>query len=207
MSLHEYYEGYWGRDAPSPLTDPLTPTRLALLRRQLGPDDRRILDAGCGPGTIAGHLGRADFETLGFDISQRAVEIASERYPSSRFLRHSVEELPWPVDPSSQDVVVAFEVIEHLLQPRSLIEGAHQALRIGGHLTLSTPYHGRVKNVVVSLVAFDHHFAPEGDHIRFFTDAALRRLLESNGFEVERIRHFGRFAPLWAGVFVWARKR
>ena len=58
-----------------------------------------------------------------------------------------------------------------------------------------------------SLVAFDHHFAPEGDHIRFFTDAALRQLLLSNGFEVERIRHIGRFAPLWAGVFVWARKR
>jgi hypothetical protein len=31
--------------------------------------------------------------------------------------------------------------------------------------------------------------------------------LHSNGFVVERIRHFGRFAPLWAGVFVWARKR
>jgi 2-polyprenyl-3-methyl-5-hydroxy-6-metoxy-1,4-benzoquinol methylase len=207
MSLHEYYEGYWSRDAPSALSDPLTPTRLALLCGQLGPDERRILDAGCGPGTVAGDLGRAGFETLGFDISQRAVDVASERYPSSRFVRHSAEENPWPVDAGTQDVVVAFEVIEHLLQPRALIEGAHQALRTRGHLAVTTPYHGRLKNVVVSLVAFDHHFAPEGDHIRFFTDAALRRLLEANGFEVERIRHFGRFAPLWAGVFVWARKR
>jgi 2-polyprenyl-6-hydroxyphenyl methylase/3-demethylubiquinone-9 3-methyltransferase len=207
MSLHEYYEGYWGRDAPSPLTDPLTPTRLALLRRQLEPDDTRILDAGCGPGTVVGDLGRAGYETSGFDISQRAVDIASEQNPSSRFQRHSAEELPWPVDAGSQDVVVAFEVIEHLLQPRALIEGARETLRAGGHLALSTPYHGRAKNVVVSLVAFDHHFAPEGDHIRFFTDAALRRLLEAHGFEVERIRHFGRFAPFWAGVFAWARKR
>jgi len=98
-------------------------------------------------------------------------------------------------------------VVEHLLQPRALVEGARQALRAGGHLALSTPYHGRLKNVVVSLAAFDHHFATEGDHIRFFSDGALRRLLETCGFEVEWIRHFGRFAPLWAGVFVWARKR
>jgi len=104
-------------------------------------------------------------------------------------------------------VVVAFEVLEHLLRPGALIEGAREALRPGGHVALSTPYHGVSKNVVLSLVAFDRHFAPEGDHIRFFTDGALERLLNANGFAVERIRHFGRFAPLWAGVFLWARKR
>jgi 2-polyprenyl-3-methyl-5-hydroxy-6-metoxy-1,4-benzoquinol methylase len=207
MSLQEYYEGYWEREMPSPLVDPLTTTRLALLREQLDKGHRHVLDVGCGSGTVVGALGRMELNTVGFDISQRAVEMASERYPSSRFIRHSVEELPWPVDTGSQDVVVAFELIEHLLRPRALVEGARQALREKGHLALSTPYHGRMKNVVVSLVAFDHHFAPEGDHIRFFTDAALRQLLASSGFEVECIRHFGRCAPLWAGVFIWARKR
>jgi 2-polyprenyl-3-methyl-5-hydroxy-6-metoxy-1,4-benzoquinol methylase len=207
MSLHEYYEEYWDRDDPTPLKDPLTPTRMTLLRQQLGSDDHRILDAGCGSGTVVGELGNEGLETIGLDISQRAIELASRRHPSALFLRHSAEDLPWPVEPGSQDVVVAFEVIEHLLRPRALIEGAREALRLGGHVAVSTPYHGVSKNVVVSLVAFDRHFAPEGDHIRFFTDGALERLLHSNGFVVERIRHFGRFAPLWAGVFVWARKR
>lgn len=207
MSVREYYEEYWKRDAPAPLRDPLTPKRMALLREHLETRDRRVLDVGCGPGTLVGDLARAGHDAIGFDVSQRAVQIASERHPSARFIRHSAEELPWPIKQGSQDLVVAFEVIEHLLRPRVLIEGARQALRSGGHLVLSTPYHGRLKNVVVSLVAFDHHFAPEGDHIRFFTDRALRQLLASNGFAVERIRHFGRFSPLWAGVFVWARKR
>jgi 2-polyprenyl-3-methyl-5-hydroxy-6-metoxy-1,4-benzoquinol methylase len=207
MTLQEYYEEYWDRDEPTPLTDPLTPTRIALLRKELGPEDRRILDAGCGPGTLVGELGSQGLETIGLDISQGAIELASRRHPSGRFVRHSAEDLPWPVKATSQDVVVAFEVIEHLLRPRALIEGAREALRPGGHLALSTPYHGVFKNIVLSLVAFDRHFAPEGDHIRFFTDGALKRLLDSNGFDVERIRHFGRVAPLWAGVFVWARKR
>jgi 2-polyprenyl-3-methyl-5-hydroxy-6-metoxy-1,4-benzoquinol methylase len=207
MSLREYYEEYWSRDDPSPLKDPLAPTRIALLRKELGRADRRILDAGCGPGTLVGEFGRDGFETIGFDISQRVIDVASQRHPSARFIRHSAEELPWPVEPASQDIVVAFEVIEHLLRPRSLIEGAREALRPGGHIALSTPYHGVLKNIVVSLVAFDRHFAAEGDHIRFFTDGALERLFSSNGFQVKRIRHFGRVAPLWAGVFVWARKR
>jgi 2-polyprenyl-3-methyl-5-hydroxy-6-metoxy-1,4-benzoquinol methylase len=162
---------------------------------------------GSGPGIVAGVLARDGHYTTGMDISQRAVEFAGERYPSATFIRHSAEETPWPIEPGSQDVVVAFEVIEHLLRPRALIGGAQEALRVGGRLALSTPFHGRLKNVAVSLFAFDHHFAPEGDHIRFFTDRALRHLLTSNGFEVEQIHHVGRFAPLWAGVFVWARKR
>jgi 2-polyprenyl-3-methyl-5-hydroxy-6-metoxy-1,4-benzoquinol methylase len=207
MSVREYYEAYWKSEAPPPLADPLSSRRLLLLRAALSADDRRILDVGSGSGWLVGELAGDGAEATGIDISQRAVELAHKRYPSGMFIRHSVEELPWPVDPGSQDVVASFEVVEHLLRPRALIKGSHQALRPGGHLAISTPYHGRVKNVVVSLVAFDHHFAPEGDHIRFFTDAALRQLLESNGFEIERICHFGRFAPLWAGVFVWARKR
>jgi 2-polyprenyl-3-methyl-5-hydroxy-6-metoxy-1,4-benzoquinol methylase len=207
MSLDEYYEAYWRRDAPPPLADPLSLTRLSLLRAALSADDRRILDAGCGSGWLIAQLAHDEAEAMGIDISQHAVELAERHYPSGTFIRHSVEELPWPIEPDSQDVVVSFEVVEHLLRPRALVEGAHQALRPGGHLAISTPYHGRVKSVAVSLFAFDHHFAPEGDHIRFFTDSALRQLLNSNGFEVERVGHFGRIAPFWAGVFIWARKQ
>lgn len=201
-----YYEEYWLREEESVVGDPLTPRRIELLRAELRPDDRRILDVGCGPGTLVGELAEAGYEATGFDISERAVELASRRFPASRFTQHAVEELPWPVESGSQDVVVSFEVIEHLLRPRSVVEGAREALAPGGHLALSTPHHGLLKNIAVALVAFDRHFAVEGDHIRFFSDRALRQLLGSAGFEVERTRHFGRFAGLWAGVFVWARK-
>jgi 2-polyprenyl-3-methyl-5-hydroxy-6-metoxy-1,4-benzoquinol methylase len=201
-----YYEEYWLREEESVVGDPLTPRRIQLLLAELQPTDRRILDVGCGPGTLVGKLADAGYEATGFDISDRAVELASRRYPTVPFTQHAVEEHPWPVHPGSQDVVVSFEVIEHLLRPRSLLEGAGEALAPGGHLALSTPYHGLLKETVIALVAFDRHFAVEGDHIRFFSDRALRRLLGSAGFEVERIRHYGRFAGLWAGVFVWARK-
>src|SRR4029078_3992726 len=131
---------------------------------------------GSGPGTLVGELADAGYEAIGFDISERAVELASRCYPAAPFSQHSAQSLPWPVQPGSQDVVAAFEVIEHLLRPRALIEGARQALTPGGHLALSTPYHGLLKNAALPLVAFDRHFAVDGDHIRFFSDRALRRL-------------------------------
>jgi 2-polyprenyl-3-methyl-5-hydroxy-6-metoxy-1,4-benzoquinol methylase len=208
MSLQEYYDGYWSRDAPSPLSDPLTQTRLSLLQKELARTSAtRVLDAGCGPGTVVGALAAEGLDASGFDIASGAIELATRAYPESSFTAHSAEDLPWPVENSSVDAVVAFEVIEHLLNPRRLLEGAWAALKPGGHLALTTPYHGLVKNLAIALLAFDRHFAVEGDHIRFFTDQGLRRLLEETGFHVERVAHFGRFAGLRAGVFFWARKR
>jgi 2-polyprenyl-3-methyl-5-hydroxy-6-metoxy-1,4-benzoquinol methylase len=208
VTLQEYYEEYWGRETPSPLDDPLRPTRLRLLREELARTSaRRVLDVGCGAGDLVATLAADGIDASGFDISPRAVELAARAHPECNFAAHSVEDLPWPLEVNRIDVVVAFEVIEHLVRPRRLLEGARGTLTQGGYLALTTPYHGRVKNLALALLAFDHHFAVEGDHIRFFTDRGLRRLLEETGFRIERVAHFGRFPGLWAGVFVWARKR
>lgn len=207
MTLQDYYEEYWSRAAPSPLTDPLTPTRLHLLREELGQTSaKRVLDAGCGVGTIVAALAAEGFDASGIDISPSAIKLARRTHPQRSFTAHSVEDLPWPIQENSVDAVVAFELIEHLLRPRRLLEGARTALARGGHIALTTPYHGLLKNLALASLGFERHFAVEGDHIRFFTDGELRRLLEETGFRVERTIHFGRWPGVWAGVFVWATK-
>ena len=201
-----YYDEYWRREAPPPCDDPLAPTRLRLLREVL-PARGRMLDAGSGTGDLVAALAGEGRDSIGMDVSGEAVAFAEQRHPGCRFVHHSVEDVPWPFEAGRFDAVVAFEVIEHLLRPRRLLEGAHEALRPGGGLALTTPYHGLVKNLALTAFAFDRHFAVEGDHVRFFSDGALRRLLAETGFTVERVSHFGRIWGLWAGVFVWARRR
>jgi SAM-dependent methyltransferase len=204
--LEHYYDAYWSRGAPPPDADPLAGERLRLLRRLL-PARARVLDAGCGRGDLVAALGTLGHDAVGMDVSARAVELAAERHPDHRFVRHSAEELPWPVEAGAFDAVVSFEVIEHLLRPRRLLAGARDVLRPGGGLALTTPYHGLLKNLAVAATAFDRHFAVEGDHLRFFSDRALRGLLDETGFAVATVRHFGRIWGLWAGTFVWARRR
>ncbi len=206
--VRDYYEAYWRRDELAVYADPLAKRRLALLREDVVRSGaRRVLDVGCGEGGVVSALHGDGLDALGMDVSAAAVARATATHPACRFVRHGVEELPWPVEPGSLDLVASFEVIEHLLQPNLLLEGARDALAPGGRLALTTPYHGRAKNVVLALTAFDRHFAVDGDHIRFFTDAALRASFERAGFAIERICHFGRFWPLWAGVYVLGRKR
>jgi 2-polyprenyl-3-methyl-5-hydroxy-6-metoxy-1,4-benzoquinol methylase len=202
----EYYEEYWSRSEPPPLGDPLAPGRLELLRTLLSSvRAERILEAGSGAGDLVAALAGDGYDAMGLEVSEQAVELAASRHPEQRFVRHSVEELPWPVEPGSFDAVVSFEVIEHLLRPRRLLEGAREALSPGGHFALSTPYHGLLKNLVLVLSRFDRHFDVEGDHVRFFSDRALRDLLADTGFEVVRIHHLGRAAGLWSNSLVWAR--
>ncbi len=201
----QYYEQYWSVDEPGPLTDPFAATRLALLRDELARTSARtVFDAGCGSGDLLATLVGEGYEATGIELATAAVARAK---PGLEISEHSVEDLPWPVAPASQDAVVSFEVIEHLLHPRRLLMGANEALRPGGLLWVSTPYHGRLKNLALAFGGFDRHFAVEGEHVRFFTDRALIALLHDTGFAVERIHHYGRFAPLWAGSFVMARKR
>jgi 2-polyprenyl-3-methyl-5-hydroxy-6-metoxy-1,4-benzoquinol methylase len=203
-----YYEEYWSRPDPPPVGDPLAPRRLEIVRgllRSLGA--RRVLDVGAGTGELVAALAAEGFEAVGMEVAATAVERASGRYPGCSFVRHGIEDLPWPVEAGSFDAVVSLEVIEHLLRPRSLFEGARAALRPGGGLAVSTPYHGFAKSVVVAALRFDEHFAVEGDHIRFFSDRALKRLAADTGFEVERIHHLGRGWPVWANSMLWARRR
>lgn len=206
--MKQFYENYWSTGRPPPVDDPLTPSRRKCLWAQLGDVNGvlRLLDCGSGEGHLTAEAVSKGVQAVGMELSATALALARMRYPDCTFVGHSVEERPWPVDPASFDVCVAFELIEHLLNPRELLRGAYEVLKPGGHIALTTPYHGRIKDVIVSLLAFERHFDVDGAHIRFFTDSALRWLLEDEGFRVERILHYGRFWPLWSGVFAWARK-
>lgn len=207
--MKEYYESYWNRSDTYAEPDPLARDRLSALWNAVqstGESLERLLDIGCGEGNLVADALHRGMFAEGLDISEEAIHRAIRLHPNGRFHAHSVEEWPWPVDQTPFDIVVSFEVIEHLLQPSGLIRGSHGVLRESGYLALTTPYHGPLKNVALSVFGFDKHFAVEGDHIRFFTDAALKKILESNGFKVISFEHFGRFAGVWAGVFVWAQR-
>jgi len=205
--MSAYYEEYWARDRPPPVGDPLAPVRLAKLVQLAGPlPGARVVESGCGLGSTAAALAAAGAEVVAIDVSEHVLRRARERSPEVTFVAHSAERTPWPIEPASFDLAVSFEVVEHLLEPRKLVAGAYSALRSGGRLALTTPYHGRTKNIALAAFAFDRHFAVDGDHIRFFSDRALRGLLEDAGFVDVELFHYGRRWPVWAGVLGWARK-
>lgn len=101
-------------------------------------ESARILDAGCGTGYGTAELA-ASASVTGTDISAEAVEHAHSRYRSERvrFIQGSCERLPF--SDAAFDLLVAFEVIEHLDGWQDLLSEAARVLRPGGVLLVSTP--------------------------------------------------------------------
>lgn len=98
-----------------------------------------VLDAGCGSGYGAAELAREAREVLAIDISQEAIEHAREHYQQSkiRFERASCLEIP--ATDGAFDLVVAFEIIEHLDDWRAFLREVRRVLSPRGQFVVSTP--------------------------------------------------------------------
>lgn len=165
----------------------------------------RVLDLGCGGGAFSAVLVEAGAEVVAVDVAAGALLQARERVPGLR--AHLVapgEALP--LADTSVDLVWAGEVIEHVADTARWLSEVRRVLRTGGLLVLSTPYHGRVKNLAIALVAFERHYDPRGQHLRFFTKRSLRALLGDFGFEDVRVRTLGG-PPLLRSTMIAAARR
>lgn len=100
---------------------------------------KRVLDLGCGTGYGAAELAAEATEVVGLDISPEALGFARAHFlaPNVAFVLGAAPELPFR--PGSFDVVVAFELIEHLAAWREMLRRAREILRCGGCLLVSTP--------------------------------------------------------------------
>jgi SAM-dependent methyltransferase len=100
---------------------------------------KRVLDAGCGAGYGSAELAGVAECVTGIDVAAEAVEFARAHYPAGNlaFEQASATALPFP--DASFDLVVAFEMIEHLEDWRGFLAEARRVLAPSGQLIVSTP--------------------------------------------------------------------
>ncbi|GAC48969.1 putative methyltransferase [Gordonia aichiensis NBRC 108223] len=98
---------------------------------------KQVLEAGSGEGYGGAMLAAAGAIVTCVDYDASAVEHTRRRYPEVTVLRGNLVDLPLP--DQSVDVVVNFQVIEHLWDQAAFIAECHRVLRPGGRLLISTP--------------------------------------------------------------------
>jgi len=171
---------------------------------------KRVLDIGSGNGSLCKSLQDAGLEPVGMEFDKGGIEISRRLYPEIRFYNYGVEDDPGELRrfEAEFDAVVSTEVIEHLFSPHLLPRFAARCLRRGGHLVLSTPYHGYAKNLALSVFdKWDAHHTPlwHGGHIKFWSRRTLSALLAENGYEVVDFGGVGRVPYLWKSMIIVAR--
>lgn len=171
---------------------------------------RIVLDIGCGNGALVRHLLQLGFEAYGTDASEEGIHIAKKFNPAHFELQDlAKDDLPDKFQKIGFNTLISTEVIEHLYDPRSFVSFCKKILMQngGGELILTTPYHGYLKNLVLSLAGkWDFHANPlwDGGHIKLWSRKTLSKLLEEQGFKVTHFEGCGRLPYLWKSMLIKA---
>lgn len=175
----------------------------------LPPPPARILDVGCGNGHLIAELEKFGYEVVGIDPASDSVALARQQTSARIEQEMATPGLLERLGEAPFDVVVSVEVVEHVYDPHAWAAACYGALRPHGILICTTPHHGYVKNLALALTnGFDRHWHPlrVGGHIKFWSKATLRELLEQTGFRVLSLRGLGRIPLLRMSLVAIARR-
>lgn len=160
---------------------------------------KKVLDVACGVST----LGKTFSDNVyGFDLNPEALEICRKYGMNVKF--GNAEER-WDYPDAYFDIVIISHIIEHVVNPDHLMQEAKRVLKKGGLLIVNTPNLAAWFNRMLLLLGFQPFFtevstldktlglkftrkmtpytSPLG-HLRVFTGAALKDIVELHGFKI-----------------------
>ena len=185
----EYYNQYWN-------SNEWKPKPILSLKKRKGfnkfiDKDKVVLDVGCGDGEHYGkYILSLTKEYYGIDVSLSSVENAKKL--GIKAILHNLEE-EFPFENSFFDVVITFDILEHLFDPEVVLNECQRVLKKDGILIVNIPNIVHIENRLQFLFG---KFNPGGSpltnwdrpwvdpHIRFFTKKIIIKLLKKIGFQI-----------------------
>jgi SAM-dependent methyltransferase len=142
----------------------------------------RLLDFGCGGGSFLKRMGGLGWQVTGLDISATTVC----RVRADLGLRVLVGSLPHPeLQRESFDVITMWHSLEHVHQPREVLQEAHQLLAPEGKLLVAVP---NIDSLAYRWFGPDWYGLDLPRHLTHFTPMTLSLMLERTGFRVGSMR-------------------
>ena len=164
-----------------------------LLPRPLG----RVLDVGCGEGATGRSLRGAGAASIsGVELDPASAAVAAGAYDEVRVgsVEEQLEQLTGPFD-----TILAYDLLEHLVDPWELLRRLHAVAAAGARLHVSVPNarHWTLLRDLALRGTFGYTPAEHRDvtHLRWFTRRDLVDLLASTGWTVDGV-DFGALRPL-----------
>jgi 2-polyprenyl-3-methyl-5-hydroxy-6-metoxy-1,4-benzoquinol methylase len=200
--------------AASPYTDPVDKKKLLFVyravedlaaERRISASDLSILEIGCGVGGITLPLARLGASVRGLDIDRADVDRLVSRARElglDRNLTAGIEDAFTFRHDARYDVIVASEVMEHVLDPDALLDNIVRHLAPGGLVIVTTPngygpwelsnyvrpHHVmRRWNWLRRMMGKTDYVAGTGpDHCQHYTRGSLVALFKRHGLDVHR---------------------
>lgn len=172
--------------------DPSRPNNPHALALDLVGANKRVLELGCAAGHVTRALVDQGCSVVGLEVDPTAAALAAEVADAVHVVDLSdPTAMEGVVAPGQFDVVLAGDVLEHLVDPLATLRVCRRMLKEGGYVVLSLPNiaHADVK---LALLAGRFPYGPQGlldrTHLRFFTLASVKELVHDAGLMLTDVR-------------------
>jgi len=157
------------------------------LIRRFSNGAQTLLDLGAAGGELGEALRSRFKRTIGFEYDVDRIGDLRKHFDQAVIADlESVRRLP-----NSAEAIVLADILEHLRDPRTLLQCVREALAQGGHVFISVP---NIANVTVrigllfGIFEYRERGILDSSHLRFYTMRAIKREIESAGFQIVAIR-------------------
>jgi len=141
----------------------------------------RICDIGCGDGVFLDLVKQCGWEPYGVEINSDAAKRANQ----AGLNVHAGDLLTAPFEEEFFDVVRMWSVLEHVPQPKAVLERIKKILKPGGVLILQVP---NVRSFAFSLFGPFWTGLDLPRHLTHFSPKTIKESLQTLGFKVEQIQ-------------------
>jgi SAM-dependent methyltransferase len=179
-----YYGDYYthhGTDEPA-----LVARRLTEITATFAPyrQTNRLLDVGCGAGSLLQAARENGWDARGIDVSASAVSHV-RKFGFQVFHGELTEA---QLQDEHFDVITAVEILEHLFDPFAVVSKVQQLLRPGGMFWLTTP---NCRSLAARLMGLGWRVVSPPEHLQLFSVEGLRMLLTRAGFKEAHLKTSG----------------
>jgi 2-polyprenyl-3-methyl-5-hydroxy-6-metoxy-1,4-benzoquinol methylase len=166
---------------------------------RLGVDaNRAILEIGCGDGSTGAYAkqqGKCGLY-VGVELFPDAANVA--KAVIDRVYNANIESFDIPEPPSSFDVLIAGEVLEHLVDPWVALKRLRRFLRPGALAMASSPnvaHHSTIRMLLKGEWTLANSGRMDRTHLRWFTPKSYAEMFRACGFEVVSTEPLSELGP------------
>ena len=192
--FNELSQFWWDPEGPLKPLHQVQPVRLQFIRKQVDLYHKNILDVGCGGGILTESLAGFSQSVTGIDMAKEVLAVAKAHAQDLKnpptYICETAEQFA-KTHPGTYDIITCLELIEHVPEPKSLMQALSQLLKPGGHLFIST-LNRTLKSFMMAIVGAEYvmRFLPKGTHHyeTFIKPSELAQLARQYGFHCAALK-------------------
>lgn len=151
---------------------------------------KKVLDVGCGNGSLGAKLKERQIEVVGIEKDRELYASAKEKL--SQVFLVDVENFELPYPRGYFDCIMYADIIEHLIDPLSTLKNHSKYLRDNGYVITSIPNIRYYKVIIRLLLGGSWDYVDAGildrTHLRFFTLINIEELFIKAGYKITDIK-------------------